>query len=258
MGKVTLYVSQQGAGTPLLLIHGAAVDSGFFSPAVEYLSKRFSCVAYDRRGYGRSEAPQDNDYSSVAQCADAAAIIQTVGSPCYAIAHSAGCIIALELAARYPELVRGMLLYEPPGMSGLAQADKYLDMLDSISWLERAGKHGRAVLQFYSLLGSPDSRGQTSSQESRYADRNMRTFLGHEIPLFRSQPDFAAAAKVPAFVGLSEMNRESLSASFAEQIAEKLHCPLLPFPGAHNCPRDLPAAFTAMTMGAFALLEQDA
>jgi pimeloyl-ACP methyl ester carboxylesterase len=103
----------QGAGEPLLLIHGTGMNSDFWGPALAELSQQQRVLAYDRRGYSRSRAAPLRDYHTDAE--DAAALLQGVAlAPATVVGWSAGGIVALDLAINHPQLVKGLVLYEPP------------------------------------------------------------------------------------------------------------------------------------------------
>ena len=73
----TLFCRREGSGPLLLLIHGVACDSEFFREASAILSKKFTVISYDRRGYSRSIAAEgENDFSVWAHAEDAAEIIR--------------------------------------------------------------------------------------------------------------------------------------------------------------------------------------
>lgn len=74
----TLFCRREGSGPLLLLIHGVACDSEFFREASAILSKKFTVISYDRRGYSRSiPADGETDFSVWAHADDAAEIIRT-------------------------------------------------------------------------------------------------------------------------------------------------------------------------------------
>ena len=56
-----LYTRHIGQGQPLLLIHGAVVDSEFFTDFAEILSEKYHVITYDRRGYGYSGADSEEE-----------------------------------------------------------------------------------------------------------------------------------------------------------------------------------------------------
>jgi pimeloyl-ACP methyl ester carboxylesterase len=108
-----LYYDQHGNGTPLLLIHGTGADAAMWGEAVGLLAAGARVVAYDRRGHSRSPGPPAADYARDAE--DAAMLLHGVGAaPAVVLGWSVGGLIALELAIAHPELVRALVLVEPP------------------------------------------------------------------------------------------------------------------------------------------------
>lgn len=113
----TLYYEETGAGIPLLFIHGMCGSADVWMDQVRRLSPQFRCVAYDRRGHTRSSnPPTDIPAGSVTLHADdAAGLIERLGlAPCVLVASSGGARIAFDVVRRFPHLVRGAVLSEPP------------------------------------------------------------------------------------------------------------------------------------------------
>ena len=54
-----LFVADCGDGPPLVMLHGWALDHRMFRPQIETLSNTFRVITFDRRGFGRSDAPPD-------------------------------------------------------------------------------------------------------------------------------------------------------------------------------------------------------
>ncbi len=54
-----LYVDVVGSGPPLLMVHGWTLDHRMFEPQVRELSSALRIIVYDRRGFGKSQAPPD-------------------------------------------------------------------------------------------------------------------------------------------------------------------------------------------------------
>lgn len=50
---------------------------------------------------------------SIFRLRDACRLIRLIGEPCFVVGHSAGSLVAMELALTHPELIRGIFLYEP-------------------------------------------------------------------------------------------------------------------------------------------------
>lgn len=109
----SVWRSEHGRGPTVVLVHGTMDRSTSFGRVVRVLDD-LHVVRYDRRGYGRSQAlgpPHDfgqqvDDLLDVIDTADAGPVI--VGG------HSYGGTIALAAAARAPERVAGLVVYECP------------------------------------------------------------------------------------------------------------------------------------------------
>jgi pimeloyl-ACP methyl ester carboxylesterase len=111
-GRV-LDVEQRGQGPPVLLIHGTGSTSDFWGEAADRLAERCIVVTYDRRGIGRSANRPTGHHDAHAE--DAAEVIHRLGmGPMTVVGWSMGGIVALCLAHKRPELVRNLVLQEPP------------------------------------------------------------------------------------------------------------------------------------------------
>ncbi len=105
----------QGAGEPLLLIHGASSHIGTWEPTiVPMLKGEFLVAAYDRPGMGfTSERPAGSD-TLAKQAAVAAGVIEQLGlKKPIVVAHSWGGAVALRLVLDRPDLVSGLVLIAP-------------------------------------------------------------------------------------------------------------------------------------------------
>jgi pimeloyl-ACP methyl ester carboxylesterase len=97
--------------SPVLLIHGTAPAAWGALP--DRLAARHRVVEYDRRGFMASQAAPEKDLSRHAE--DARELISGLGlGPAVVVGWSIGGVIALEVAMRWPELVAGLVLLEPP------------------------------------------------------------------------------------------------------------------------------------------------
>jgi non-heme chloroperoxidase len=75
-----LYVKDWGVGNPVILIHGWPLSSDSWDPVADALANAgHRVIAYDRRGFGRSEQPWDGyDYDSFAD--DLADVMEKTGA----------------------------------------------------------------------------------------------------------------------------------------------------------------------------------
>ncbi len=107
VGDGRLYVEVAGRGQPILLIHGWALDRRMFAPQVEGLSGRLTVITFDRRGFGKSEAPPDLRL----ELDDIDRILDHFGlASVHLLGMSQGGRIALRYAATRPERIRSLLL----------------------------------------------------------------------------------------------------------------------------------------------------
>ena len=115
-GLEGLSVRIEGEGPPLLLVHGSAADFTTWAVQRAGLAPHARLLLYDRRGAGESPLPAGRDCVTVEEHAeDAARLIEAYGpGPLVACGSSFGAVVVLELARRRPELLRGMVLLEPP------------------------------------------------------------------------------------------------------------------------------------------------
>lgn len=98
----------------MLFIHGSAADHTTWTMQAP-LAASLELVTYDRRGSGAAP-PAPAGYRVEDHAADAATLIEEElgGGPVLVCGSSFGAVVALELGRTRPELVRGLVLCEPP------------------------------------------------------------------------------------------------------------------------------------------------
>jgi pimeloyl-ACP methyl ester carboxylesterase len=101
-----------GEGPPLVLVHGAALDSRMWRPQLAALADEFTVVAWDEPGAGRSsDVPADFALADYANCL--AALIETLDlGPAHVAGLSWGGTLAQELYRHHPKLVSTLLLVD--------------------------------------------------------------------------------------------------------------------------------------------------
>lgn len=106
-----LYLERRGQGDSVVYISGTGGDlrnkpNQFDGP----LARHFNLVCYDQRGLGQSAKPA-GDYTMVDYANDAAAVLDLVGEEkVRVIGVSYGGMVAQELALRYPDKIRALML----------------------------------------------------------------------------------------------------------------------------------------------------
>src|SRR5690606_24530368 len=98
-GGHSLAYWEDGAGEPLLLIHGFPTASWDWSRIWSGLARRFRLIAMDMLGFGFSEKPRPHPYSIFEQADLHEALLAKLGSgACHVLAHDYGDTVAQELA----------------------------------------------------------------------------------------------------------------------------------------------------------------
>lgn len=110
---VTLHWVQWGTqGAPIICIHGITANAFFFQAIADDLAPTHRVFAYDLRGRGDSDKPEEG-YSVPIHAAELAALIDELGlERPIVIGHSLGAMIALYLAAHYPDKLSKLVLLD--------------------------------------------------------------------------------------------------------------------------------------------------
>jgi pimeloyl-ACP methyl ester carboxylesterase len=115
---ITLHYEEEGRGTPVVFVHGSIGDFSYWQDEVAAFATKYRAIAYSRRYNYPNTNPSRPGYSAVADADDLAALIQKLRlGEVYVVGHSYGALTALFLAVRHPELIRAMVLAEPPAIS---------------------------------------------------------------------------------------------------------------------------------------------
>lgn len=114
--ELALHQLRAGEGRPLLLLHGLAEHTPVRPPA--YLDGWSGPVlGLDFIGHGASTIPAGGGYTAEGLMADVDAALAEVG-PATVLGRGLGAYIALLIAGARPELVRGAILADGPGLIG--------------------------------------------------------------------------------------------------------------------------------------------
>jgi pimeloyl-ACP methyl ester carboxylesterase len=105
---VELDYSLSGTGPSVLLVHGLGGTAWPDLPG--------RVIAYSRRGYGASGAPEPYVGTTVEeQAEDAVALLNGLAAaPAVVVGDRLGALVALDLARRHRDLVRGVVAVDPP------------------------------------------------------------------------------------------------------------------------------------------------
>lgn len=109
LGNTQWHYEEKGAGKPLVLVHGFPMDHRIWTVQLEGLAGICRVIAVDLKGFGKSRSNEAFTIDSMAD--ELVAFVKAVNAyPCYLAGLSMGGYIALSLAARYPEAIKGLII----------------------------------------------------------------------------------------------------------------------------------------------------
>jgi pimeloyl-ACP methyl ester carboxylesterase len=254
--------AEAGTGLPLVFLHGVLGDWRTWAPQWAAFTARFRCISYSRRysvpNGNRQPSP---DHSAIDEAADLQALLgHWVAAPAVLVGASYGAFTALALAAARPDLVRALVLVEPPM---LTLADTSADGRRVREHFDRqvrlpardafaAGDDVRGVrLLTEGILGGadlPQSAPAAMARRLENAESLRRvTLSSDEFPPL----DMARLARLQAPVLLlSGVHTPPIHAVVFRALAQALpraECHQVPDAG-HGVARDAPQRFNALAL----------
>lgn len=111
LAAARMHYVDEGAGDPLLFVHGTPTWSFEWRHVIRALSPQWRCVAPDLVGFGLSERPRSFAYTPEAHAAAIADFVNRIDVPPFTlVVHDFGGPIALPLCLRQPERVRRLVI----------------------------------------------------------------------------------------------------------------------------------------------------
>jgi cis-3-alkyl-4-acyloxetan-2-one decarboxylase len=127
-GGIRMHWVDEGAGDPVVMVHGNPTWSFYYRSLVEALRDRHRCIVPDHVGMGLSDKPDDEHYafSLKSRVDDLEALLDHAGARerITLIVHDWGGMIGMAWAARHPERVSRLAIlntaaFRPPGGKSL-------------------------------------------------------------------------------------------------------------------------------------------
>ncbi len=107
------FADSGGNGPTLLLLHGVTRCGRDWEPILPALTTTWRVISLDQRGHGKS--PRAENYLVADYVADTIHFVKCeVAAPLVIFGHSLGAMVAAAVAAGLPQLVRGIVLEDPP------------------------------------------------------------------------------------------------------------------------------------------------
>ena len=147
INKATLHYFECGEGEPIVFVHGGIGDLNVFRTQAQTFASRFRVIAYSRRYHPPNAPPRAQDvYPLSVHVADLRSLVKELkATPAHLVAHSYGAYIALALSVDHPELVRSLVLGEPPLLPLLSRTA--VGEATRQSWLRRVTEPSRKAFE---------------------------------------------------------------------------------------------------------------
>lgn len=142
----------------VLLLHATLASAASLGALAGALSQDARVIATDRRGSGRTPLAPATPTSIASHVADTVLVLDEAGvDRAVVVGHSFGGVVGLELAARHPERVAALLVWEPPY---LVLADdptraRFAGLADRLVAAHVAGGAAAAAEIFFTAVNGP-------------------------------------------------------------------------------------------------------
>lgn len=122
-----LHYQESGSGQPIVLLPGLVSSTRYWDHLIpRFPAAQYRLIRLDLLGFGQSPKPTDSAYDLTAHTTAVRDSLQHLGvEDAVVIAYSMSCALALHLAARYPSLVRRLVLIGPTIYRSRMDANHY-------------------------------------------------------------------------------------------------------------------------------------
>jgi pimeloyl-ACP methyl ester carboxylesterase len=123
VGGGKIYYEECGTGSAIVLLHDGLMHAVTWDAVWEPLCRKYHVVRYDRRGYGRSDAPK----AQFSPTDDLQKLLAQVNVQQAVVAgNSSGASLAIDFALAHPENVEGLFLIGPV-VNGKEVSQSFID-----------------------------------------------------------------------------------------------------------------------------------
>jgi esterase len=209
---VRLYHEEHGTGDPILCVHGSPSSAAAWGAAFGRLAELGRVIAYDRRGYWRSERREPLETSVETHADDAAALLEALDpAPAIVIGRSSGGEVATALGLRHPEQVRALVLLEASLMTLDAGAMAYIEELRLVA--EAAASKDISTVAdalLRNVLGDETWDSFPEDVRDMFADGAAPALAEFRGPAFEVTADDLARIRVPTLLVAAASSHPSL------------------------------------------------
>jgi len=176
----TLAYREQGRGEPVVFVHGSASDMRTWHHQLQGVGASHRAIVYSRR-YARPNEPipKGADDPMLPHVDDLVSFMKGVdAAPAHLVGHSWGGFISLLAAIRHPEVVRSLVLMEPPVLSLFVSAPPRPSEL--LRMLLQRPRTAIAIMRFAITAAEPAAKAYRRGDDERGFELFARGVLGRE------------------------------------------------------------------------------
>jgi len=149
---LSVHFREEGAGTPLVLLHGLGHDLGYWDADAPALAAHHRVLRCDLRGFGATAKPP-GPYTLVQYAADVARVLAACDvAAAHVVGISMGGVIAQRLALDHPHRVRSLVLVSTSsevGQKSIAVWQRLADTVERDGFDDRLADASRAFSPAY-------------------------------------------------------------------------------------------------------------
>jgi 3-oxoadipate enol-lactonase len=194
-----IFYIKEGQGDEVVVFsHGLLWSHKMFMEQIDQLKKQYTVIAYDHRGQGQSEVSA-GDYTIDLLTEDAKALIEALtDKPVHFVGLSMGGFVGMRLAARYPQLIKSLILMETSAnpepvenlpkyrlLNGIVKyfgvlpmvADSVMKIMFAESWLKKS--HNKPLVKKWSKELQSNKKTITKSVEAVLYRKGIEEEIRH-------------------------------------------------------------------------------
>ncbi len=230
---IRIHYTDEGEGTPVVLLHGFAVnaDLNWRIPGVtEKLADRFRVIAMDLRGHGLSSKPHDPDKYGTEMVEDVIRLLDHLKiDKAWVAGYSLGGFIALKLAVLHPDRLFGVA----PCGAGWEQPEhgRFLAALDRFAdQLEQGGSIGPLAAEIDPKRPKPGfiHRLWVNLMTGYFNDKQALIAMIRAIPELAITREELSDVPVPVLAVVGEIDLLSVGAKSMEGVLPDLRLVIVP------------------------------
>jgi len=254
---VELHYISAGTGDPVILLHGGQGDYRSWGPQMAALSRYYHVISYSRRYNYPNQNPQTaTNHSAIVEAEDLAALVKALHlKRADFVGTSMGAATALTLAIRHPNMVRSLVLAEPPILSSAkhfqdgALYDDFMRRIQDPAREAFASGNDEGAMRFFVDGFAKPGRFDSLAPDARLGVMQNAGFFRMMVRSENPYPDISrrdlSSLRIPVLVITGEKTVE-IHRRIDEELSRMIpraRSAMIPNAG-HGSPRENPGAFT--------------